>query len=180
MSNIANIMHLDLTIRNILVTDYIDIDDDKRFRVKIGGIPTFSRILKKLDFGLSKVAQELFNVKLKFQPRFSAPELWTGTRLTPKADVWPFGVIIWQLYTKQEPYLGMEAISQGERLRAPDPSCDCPNWMYLLLLRCWSVDPQRRPEFSEISAKILEELDSVGPNPNAIRLSRSSYRCKNM
>ena len=37
MSNVAGIMHLDLTIRNILVTDYIDIDDDKRFRVKIGG-----------------------------------------------------------------------------------------------------------------------------------------------
>ena len=124
------------------------------------------------------MATELRDAKLKFQPRYSAPELWTGARVTPKADVWPFGVLIWQLYTKQEPYLGMEAISQGERLRMPDPACNCPAWMYLLLLRCWSVDPQRRPEFSEIAEVILKELNESGPNPTAIRLSRSSFRCK--
>lgn len=39
-------------------------------------------------------------------------------------------------------------IEAGERLATPD---DCPLRLYELMYRCWSYEPSKRPNFSQVA-----------------------------
>ena len=44
-----------------------------------------------------------------------------------------------------------EMLDQGYRMPAPE---GIPEEMYQLMLRCWQYDPEDRPHFPEIHAKV--------------------------
>ena len=47
-----------------------------------------------------------------------------------------------------------EAVENGERCAKPD---DCPSEVYKVMLKCWNIDPEKRPSFLDI----LKELQSI-------------------
>jgi serine/threonine protein kinase len=85
--------------------------------------------VKLADFGLSKFGKRLrTSTQIKFQPKFSAPEVWYGGEITPKADIWSLAIIMWQVFTQGTgPYLSQTDIERGERLRQPP---ECPDALY--------------------------------------------------
>jgi serine/threonine protein kinase len=109
--------------------------------------------LKIADFGLSSILQSdrSMLVHSGFAPRgtanYLAPEVLTGKELTTAADVYAFGILLWQCLTRKHPYEDIGAISMdgftGE-------SCGM-----LLLLLClngcadYIVDEESRPEIEE-------------------------------
>ena len=58
----------------------------------------------------------------------------------------------------------IEQVSNGFRLPCP---ADCPEEIYQVMQSCWHENPEQRPSFSELAAKI-EELITKYKQPNTI------------
>lgn len=77
---------------------------------------------------------------------------------TNKSDVWSFGVTLWEIYSYGRvpyPRMSMEEtvrrITEGYRLERPD---ECPDAVYSIMLSCWHADPEQRPTFASLKAKL--------------------------
>eukprot|EP00850_Spirogloea_muscicola_P013939 SM000097S24792 [mRNA] locus=s97:259038:263533:- [translate_table: standard] len=102
------------------------------------------------------------------------PEAATSTSLTKKdevlehqvynhkADVYSYGITIWELLTGGIPYSGLTPIqaAYGVILRQlrPDIPSSWPPKLASLAQACWDEDPAKRPEFSEILL-LLDKLE---------------------
>jgi len=146
-----NCIHRDLAARNCLVSD--------------------THCVKISDFGMSREEEEyIVSDGLKQIPiKWTAPEALNYGKYTSLCDVWSFGVLAWEIFSKGgTPYQGMtntrarELIDSGYRMPAPDGT---PDEMYQLMLRCWQYEPEDRPHFSEIHAtvELLYNRCLIGP-----------------
>lgn len=97
-----------------------------------------------------------------------APELLRGERVTPGADVYSFGVTLWQLLTREPPYAGerqhilyaVVAFNLRPDLNKQVFSPSGPGRAFKELLgRCWSAESSRRPS----AEQILTELSGFPP-----------------
>lgn len=83
-----------------------------------------------------------------------APEAIRELACSEKVDVWSFGIVIWELLTRQIPYDGMEqsaimySVGMG-KLKLPIPAT-CPTGFKLIMEMCWKVNPKNRPSFKLI------------------------------
>jgi serine/threonine protein kinase len=135
------IVHFDLKSDNLLV----NLRDPHRPICKVG------------DLGLSKVkCQTLISGGVRGTLPWMAPELLNGTSslVSEKVDVFSFGIVLWELFTGEEPYADLHygaiiggIVSNTLRPQIPD-FCDM-DWK-LLMERCWSAEPSERPSFTEI------------------------------
>lgn len=54
-----------------------------------------------------------------------APEIFNGEKYTEKADVYSFGIVMWEIFTRKFPFSGVEPfsipvqVSKGERPPIP-------------------------------------------------------------
>lgn len=119
--------------------------------------------IKVSDFGLSHFQEGvMFDTNPKGTPLYMAPEVMLKEVITEKVDVYSFGIILWELVTKQEAFQHhtnyqafVEAVCcDGERPVIPK---DCPESLATFMQRCWDEDPRKRPPFSEI----VDKLDSI-------------------
>uniref|UniRef100_T1P8M7 Tyrosine-protein kinase n=1 Tax=Musca domestica TaxID=7370 RepID=T1P8M7_MUSDO len=131
-----NCIHRDLAARNCLV--------DLECSVKIS------------DFGMSREEEEyIVSDGMKQIPvKWTAPEALNFGKYTSLCDVWSYGILMWEIFSKGDtPYSGMtntqarEKIDHGYRMPAPD---NAPAEMYRLMLKCWAAEPESRPHFDEI------------------------------
>ena len=88
-----------------------------------------------------------------------APEVINHARASVYSDVYSFGIILWELATREEVYQGLETTQiiakvAKENLRPPVPM-DCP-WKDLMV-RCWAEHPQERLQFRDI----IDELNRI-------------------
>ena len=79
---------------------------------------------------------------------------FTEDKLSPKADVFAFGVVLWELETCQEPYEGktLEHVMWkvgNDDLRPEIPNSCSPTYRQLMQ-RSWDKDRSSRPEIEEI------------------------------
>lgn len=91
-----------------------------------------------------------------------APEVLQNNIYSKKADVYAWGIILYELYTKRYPYseaefsnihvanLTYQIAYKGVR---PDISSITPI-IRQLILDCWNDDPESRPTFSEIIGRL--------------------------
>lgn len=129
------IIHRDLKSHNLLV--------DNNWKVKV------------CDFGLSRIAVDLHKTMTACgTPCWTAPEILRNARYTTKADVFSYGIVLWELVTRDEPFAGMPAFqvifavgTKGVRLPLP---AVCPPELIKLITSCWQEDPSLRPPFSDI------------------------------
>jgi hypothetical protein len=80
---------------------------------------------------------------------WSAPEVLNGKRCSVKADIYSWGVVLWEVCSGEAPVRGGMRV-----LRAPE---DCPADVAELYQRCVSEDPEDRPSAEEL-LDILEAL----------------------
>lgn len=146
-----NCIHRDLAARNCLVSE--------------------THCVKISDFGMSREEEEyIVSDGLKQIPiKWTAPEALNYGKYTSLCDVWSYGVLTWEIFSKGgTPYQGMtntrarELIDSGFRMPAPDGT---PDEMYQLMLRCWQYEPEDRPHFAEIHAtvELLYNRCLIGP-----------------
>jgi serine/threonine protein kinase len=85
-----------------------------------------------------------------------APEVIKHARSSKYSDVYGFGIVLWELATREEVYQGLETTQiiakvANDNLRPPVPQ-DCP-WKHLMV-KCWEEKPQDRLEFNEIVVEL--------------------------
>ncbi|XP_053715541.1 proto-oncogene serine/threonine-protein kinase mos [Synchiropus splendidus] len=93
-----------------------------------------------------------------------APELLKGEGVSTRADVFSFGITMWQMMTRQEPYSGdrqcvIYAVVAHQlrpvldhQVFLAEPGLTCRT----LLTRCWDADPQSRPSAEEVLAVLRQ------------------------
>uniref|UniRef100_UPI00089DBC12 receptor tyrosine-protein kinase erbB-4 n=1 Tax=Ciona intestinalis TaxID=7719 RepID=UPI00089DBC12 len=149
LSEEKHLVHRDLAARNVLVKS-----------------PNHVRIT---DFGLAKlldVKEDVYRAEGGKMPiKWLALESIQHRIFTQKSDVWSFGVTMWELMTfGKKPYESVPArevhtlLERGERL--PQPYI-CTIDIYMLLIKCWTVDAEARPTFKELT----EELSKLARDP---------------
>jgi len=93
---------------------------------------------------------------------WTAPEILNGIPSTPKMAIYSFGIILWEIYTRQLPYKNEHPIRLVTRIldgyRPPVP-VDCPMQYRQLIDQCVEADPLSRPPWDSI-IRVLSALES--------------------
>lgn len=112
---------------------------------------------KVCDFGLSKILTDRPTTSQMTScgtPSWTAPEVLRNDRYTEKADVFGFGVVVWECVTRQDPHPGMPpfqvVLEVGSKHLRPEIPSTAPTPLQDLMRSCWSEDPAQRPSFQEI------------------------------
>lgn len=132
-----NIVHRDLKPGNILMDDFL--------------------CPKIADFGLSKVqhSDSSFNtidstLAIKGTTLYMAPEIWTKIEYSPASDVYAFGFIVYEIITIEEPFKNCDMFEiRSKVLKGDRPNIDSSitDSYRDLFERCWSQEPEDRPNF---------------------------------
>lgn len=107
--------------------------------------------------------------------RWTSHEMLRQTRFNLKADVWSYGILVWEVLTiGATPYASTGNKDVAARvLRGMRPSQ--PSYvgdeLFQLCLQCWQVDPDERPSFSSL----LNELTPFAEGPATRCLSFTHY-----
>jgi serine/threonine protein kinase len=75
--------------------------------------------------------------------QWMSPEVMQSQRYTEKADVFSFGIILWEVLFRQVPYQGMNSVQVSiavitQNLRPPIPA-DTPAELARLMQECWAT-----------------------------------------
>lgn len=99
-------------------------------------------------------------------PCWLAPEVILYAKYSKASDVFAFGVVLWEVYTRQEVYPRMSGPQIIARVAKdglrPTIPYNCP-WEDLMK-SCWSQNPAARPQFGQIIT-ILAEMYAKLPKP---------------
>ncbi|CAH9060074.1 unnamed protein product [Cuscuta europaea] len=152
------VIHRDLKPENILINE--------DFRLKIA------------DFGIA--CEEAYCDLLVDDPgtyRWMAPEMIKRKSYGRKVDVYSFGLILWEMVTGFIPYEDMTSVQAAfavvNKNTRPTIPMDCPPSMKTLIEQCWCLQPDKRPEFSQI-VKVLEQFESSLANDGTLNQVPSS------
>lgn len=146
------IVHKRLSCRNIIIAD--------------------NGVAKVAGFGLSHIRP------LHETPdyiRWTSHEMLRQTRYNPKADVWSYGVLVWEALTiGATPYphtVNKDVAARVLRGMRPSQPSYVGDGLFQLCLQCWQVDPDERPSFSSL----LNELTHFAEGPGSTCLSFTHY-----
>ncbi|KAL6076869.1 putative serine/threonine-protein kinase drkA [Balamuthia mandrillaris] len=140
------IVHRDLKPANILV--------DSAFNVKV------------CDFGLSCIKEPVDphappNTKAVGSPIWMAPEILEGCNHNEASDVYAYGLILWELWTRETPFQGITSFERfcdlviDDHYR-PEITDTIPVDVAGLIRECWHPNPAKRPSFETVITRLNE------------------------
>ena len=84
-----------------------------------------------------------------------------GEKYSEKADVYSFGIIMWQVVTRREPFGGRNFMGvsldvlEGKRPQVPS---ECDKGLKKLMKRCWHGTASKRPSMDDVVAFFDSQL----------------------
>mmetsp|Transcript_18144 Transcript_18144/g.32490 ORF Transcript_18144/g.32490 Transcript_18144/m.32490 type:complete len:986 (-) Transcript_18144:41-2998(-) len=122
--------------------------------------------LKITDFGVARLldAEDIHLTGQTGTAHWMAPEVIANQPYSLAADVYSFGIVLWEICARDTPYRNiMPALIPAKVLQARErpglstiPS-SCPEKLKQLIPMCWHHDPGRRPTFEQI----CDMLDTI-------------------
>ena len=137
-------IHRDLAARNVLVGE--------------------GMVCKVADYTMTMaIHEDIYSpTEAGFPIKWTAPEAVLYNRFSIKSDVWSFGVVMSEVFTKGAmPYPGMnnrQVLEQVERgYRMPKPQI-CPDALYEIMLSCWRHKPEDRLTFDYLKYALRDSM----------------------
>jgi len=124
---------------------------------------TKDRAVKIMDFGLAKTIEEVrkSSTMIGGTPYFMAPEQAAGDELDHRADLYAFGVTLYQLVTGTVPFREGDLTYHHRHTEPPDPRThvpEIPAELAELILQMLAKSPSDRPEDA---AAVAERLQAI-------------------
>ena len=132
--------------------------------------------VKVMDFGLavatdrSRLTQEGMMVgTVSYMP----PEQAMGGEVTPRADLYSLGAMLYEMVCGRPPFLGDDSVAIiGQHINTPPVAPTwhndgCPSALESLIMRLLEKDPTRRPESATHVLQTLESIDLSEPTGRA-------------
>ncbi|KAN0042573.1 hypothetical protein ACTA71_011381 [Dictyostelium dimigraforme] len=139
------VIHRDLKSLNVLITE--------DFTAKV------------IDFGTSRNVDLAKQMTLNLGTScYMSPELFKGNGYDETCDVYAFGIVLWEIIARKEPYENINSwsipvmVAKGERPTIP---ADCPSEYSKLIKACWADKPKKRPSFKEICDSLKKLSESL-------------------
>ncbi|GHH85832.1 hypothetical protein GCM10018793_55300 [Streptomyces sulfonofaciens] len=128
--------------------------------------------VRLLDLGIS-VETGSTNSDPRGTPGYAAPELYDRAAvLTPRADVFSLGALLFSMTVSQVPYDGLEEAPDATTPAFPDGfRAQLPSALRSLALAMVSVDPDERPDGV---AEVLRLLRPMLPSPDSPRSPKTT------
>jgi len=112
---------------------------------------------KVADFGLSKIIKDSVEYG-KFTPcgtpKWAAPEVLRNEHYSTQADVYSFGIILWEMATRHDPFPNMSAFELIVQVGRNNLRPTLPSNLYppleRLIVACWNDNPNKRPTFEQL------------------------------
>ena len=166
----AGIIHRDLKPSNILVTLSSDVP----------------AVVKVLDFGVAKLAAHTLDddegaITLRQAgaligtPRYMAPEQYNDHDLTPAADVYSLGVILYEMLTGMAPFTGSTTVEIAAKHVSDHPHpprkivAAIPEDVETVVLHALEKSPEDRPaNGDEFHRELLQTAERLGLEHHAL------------
>jgi len=138
------IVHRDIKTSNLFLTD--------------------DRIVKVMDFGLAKMLEEVrrSTTVIGGTPYYMAPEQAAGDSVDARADLYAFGVTLFELVTAHRPFETGDVTFHHRHTPAPDPrslGAEMPEALAQLILHLMAKSPADRPPSTEqVTARLRSIL----------------------
>eukprot|EP00727_Mastigamoeba_balamuthi_P013704 m51a1_g8957 putative serine threonine kinase (2606) ;mRNA; f:1042935-1051690 len=138
----SNIIHRDLKAANILVNDKWDV--------------------KITDFGLSAIKNANKTMTVCGTVAWMAPEILERGHFSEKSDVYAFGMVMYEVLTRHNPFNGVPVMSlvsriiSGGRPSIPDNHKGFSNAFVSLMQSTWAANPDDRPTFAQIGGSLSQ------------------------
>lgn len=166
----AKIIHRDLKPLNILVTQSAE----------------QPAVVKVLDFGIATLGKDEFDDEdsttpgqassVIGTPRYMAPEQSNGSELTPAADVYSLGVILYEMLTGMTPFTGSTPEEIAEKhannlaVLPREIVAAIPEDLERLVLKALEKQPAERPaNAAEFRQELLETAERLGLEHHAFK-----------
>jgi tRNA A-37 threonylcarbamoyl transferase component Bud32 len=124
------------------------------------------------DFGSSRFTSDYATLTgVEATVYYAAPEMFVDTEeLTPKVDVWAFGLILFEIVAGfavfERSLAPFEVIRQLRSRHRPIIPEECGEYMDGLIRRCWSDDAAARPSFDDILREFQAREFAILPGLN--------------
>ena len=146
------ILHRDLKSLNLLLMDQVNGQND-------------FVLVKVTDFGIARILDEVAP-RITMQVgtcHWMAPEVMNSQPYSFPADVYSFGIVLWEIAARETPYKDLkpyeipDRVLKGVRPDLNKISPGVPPAIKDLIALCWDQSPQNRPTFRQIIG-ILEQI----------------------
>ncbi|MBS0351998.1 MAG: protein kinase [Proteobacteria bacterium] len=172
-----NILHRDLTSRNILLNN--------REEAKVGDFGL--SIIKSTSASHEKISSAMGTAGTL---PWMAPELHNGESNSKKTDVYSLGVVLWEIVSRKMPYEGLmmsQMISMAVQGKRDPLPTSCPEIFRLMIMACYHLDAKQRPTAEQVgnqfetALRSLESLpSSLSPKGSDLKNIRSSVKNLNI
>lgn len=142
------ILHQDLSTNNILLS-------------AADGEP------KLADFGLARLrarTTSFHTQHLRGTPHYMSPEVWQGSHITEKVDVYALAMVLYETWTREVPWSTCRVpdigglVTRGER---PATIGRLPPSYGVLVNKCWAQMPADRPTARQIATDLNQRHDAL-------------------
>lgn len=146
------ILHRDLKSLNLLLMDQVNGQND-------------FVLVKVTDFGIARILDEVAP-RITMQVgtcHWMAPEVMNSQPYSFPADIYSFGIVLWEIAARETPYKDLKPYEIPDRvLKGVRPDLNkiapgVPPGIKDLIVHCWDQSPQNRPTFRQIIG-ILEQI----------------------